>query len=97
MKYFLINAQAKFIFIAGAEMFDASLADSSERDSYFGSIFHDVLYVPNFYTDEDHRTSDIKLLTKKHVCNFLIPEKVQDTSKKRKNISHWPIFDSEYF
>lgn len=73
LKHFLTNAHAKFIFIAGTEMFDASLADSSERDSYFGSIFHDVIYVPGFYTDEDHRTSDIKAMTEKYLCQFLIP------------------------
>ena len=56
-------------------MFDASLADNTERDSFFGSIFHDVLYVPSFYTDEDHRTSDIKAMTEQYLCRFLIPKK----------------------
>lgn len=81
MKVFFTTAKAKFIFIAGREMYDASLADSSDRESYLGSIFHDIIYVSSLYKDpfDDHtnRTGkpiDITYLTERYVCRQLIPE-----------------------
>ncbi len=74
LKFFLNTAKAKFIFIAGREMYDASLADVSDRDSSIGSIFHDVVYVESFYTDWDEgKTSNVMELTEQYVCQFLIP------------------------
>lgn len=85
LKHFFSTAKAKFIFIAGSEMFDASLADSTERDSFFGSVFHDIFYVPSFYTDEDNRTSDIKALTERYLCRFLIPPDLQSWDGENKS------------
>ncbi|MPR37449.1 hypothetical protein [Salmonirosea aquatica] len=48
LKHLLTEAEAKFIFIAGREMFDASLADISDRQSALGSIFHYIFYVESF-------------------------------------------------
>ena len=48
LKFFLTTAKAKFIFIAGREMYDAALADVSDRNFFIGSIFHDVIYVDSF-------------------------------------------------
>jgi DNA polymerase III delta prime subunit len=79
MKYFLSTAKAKFIFIAGREMFDIHLADVSERNNYIGSIFNVVILVPSFLTD--HHTgkklipqeSSIASLPEEFVCRRLIP------------------------
>ena len=79
MKYFLSTAKAKFIFIAGREMYDIHLADVSERNNYIGSIFNVVILVPSFLTD--HHTarkllpqeSSIASLTEEFVCRRLIP------------------------
>jgi len=79
MKYFLSTARAKFIFIAGREMFDIHLADVSERNNYIGSIFNVVVLVPSFLTD--HHTgkklipqeSSIASLPEEFVCRRLIP------------------------
>ena len=74
LKHFLSTAKSKFIFIAGREMFDAALADASDREAYISSIFSDVLEVPSFYSDDsDNRISDITSLTEQFVCNYLIP------------------------
>jgi len=74
LKHFLSVAKAKFIFIASREMYDVSLADISDRDAYIGSVFHEVLHVPSFYTDSYSRTSsDITRLTEEYVCQFLVP------------------------
>lgn len=82
MKIFFTTAKAKFIFIAGREMYDASLADSSDRESYLGSIFHDIIYVSSLYKDpfDDHshrirKPIDITYLTERYVCGLLIPDR----------------------
>jgi hypothetical protein len=51
LKYFINEAEAKFIFIAGREMFEAALADISDRQSSISSIFHKVIYVDSFLKD----------------------------------------------
>ena len=48
LKNFLTIAPARFIFIAGREMFDATLADVADRQSSVGSIFNYVFYVESF-------------------------------------------------
>jgi hypothetical protein len=87
MKYFLSTANAKFIFIAGREMYDMYLADIADRNNYFGSIFNDVIFVPSFLSDTDeqyHHTDltmategryNITALTEVFVCHHLIPER----------------------
>lgn len=60
LKHFLNVAKAKFVFIGGRELYDATLADTSKRDAFFGSIFSQVLHLPSFlknpfsYEDGDH-------------------------------------------
>jgi len=79
MKYYLSTAKAKFIFIAGREMYDIHLADVSERNNYIGSIFNVVILVPSFLTD--HHTgkktilqeSTIASLPEEFVCRRLFP------------------------
>jgi hypothetical protein len=78
MKYFLSTAQAKFIFIAGREIYDIHLADVSERDNYIGSIFNAAIYVPSFLTDHPtgkslREESGISSLPEEFVCRRLIP------------------------
>jgi hypothetical protein len=80
MKYFLSTARAKFIFIAGREMYDIHLADVSERNNYIGSIFNTIVYVPSFLNDHYTSTkiilqeSSIASLTEEFVCRKLIPQ-----------------------
>ena len=77
LKHFLTTAPAKFIFIAGREMFDASLADISDRHFFMGSVFHEVLYVPSFHSDDsDNRLPDITSLTEQYLCRFLLPRRL---------------------
>lgn len=74
LKHFLNTAKAKFIFIAGREMYDASLADVSDRNYFIGSIFHDVLYVESFLKDDsDDKRADLTSLTEAYVCTFIMP------------------------
>jgi len=79
LKHFFNSAKAKFIFIAGREMYDAALADISDRDALIGSLFHEVIYVHSFYKDPaDERLSDITSMTERYICQFLIPEEYND-------------------
>jgi hypothetical protein len=79
MKYFLSTVRAKFIFIAGREMYDIHLADVSERNNYIGSIFNAVIHVPSFLTDHPtgkksiREESSIASLPEEFVCRRLIP------------------------
>ncbi|MBA4057743.1 MAG: hypothetical protein C0490_23715, partial [Marivirga sp.] len=85
LKHFFTTAKAKFIFIAGREMYDASLADISDRNYFMGSIFNDVIYVNSFLTDEtDSVPKDAKdknnhmsyhtSVIEEYVCQYLIPK-----------------------
>ncbi|WP_034045433.1 ATP-binding protein [Wocania ichthyoenteri] len=88
MKHFLNSAHAKFIFIAGREMYDAALAGISDRESSLDSIFNDnKIYVNSFYTEgEDNNPADITSITEQYLCQFLIPDYYLST-KQRNNPS----------
>jgi len=74
LKLFFNTANAKFIFIAGREMYDSALADISDRDSFISSIFHEIIYVNSFFKDpESKETYGITGLTEKYVCQLLMP------------------------
>ncbi|MCX6245876.1 MAG: ATP-binding protein [Bacteroidetes bacterium] len=84
LKYFLSDANAKFIFIAGREMYDASLADISDRNYFMGSIFHDVINVNSFLSDKtDSKPSDITSMIEKYICQFIIHPSYIDFEIKR--------------
>ena len=75
LKHFLTTAKAKFIFIANREMYDASLADVSDRNYFIGSIFSQVINVESFYSDySDRKSGDLTSMTEWYVCQFLFPE-----------------------
>ena len=56
LKSFINTAYAKFIFIGGAEMYEASLADIADRESFYSSIFDEVFYVNSFFKDKVYGT-----------------------------------------
>jgi len=74
LKSFLTSAKAKFIFIGGREMYDASLADIADRDSFYSSIFHDVIYIESFFKDKTGAQSGLTHLTEMFLCKLIIPE-----------------------
>lgn len=72
LKSFLNTAKAKFIFIGGREMYDAALADIADRDSFYSSIFHDIIYVNSFFKDSNNARSGLTDLTETYLCKLLI-------------------------
>ena len=87
MKYFITTAKAKFIFISGRELYDAFLADVSDREFSISSIFHQVIYVESFLSDSsDQNKPDIISMTEHYVCQFLFdPEWLNKSTATFKN------------
>lgn len=77
LKYFVTEAKAKFIFIAGREMFDASLADISDRESFISSIFHQIIYVDSFLKESVYPNSGgntLSAMAELYLSHILIPK-----------------------
>lgn len=76
LKGFLNVAKAKFFFIGGREMFDADLAGISDRESFYSSIFNDVIYVESFFKDsvrkDGQSTGGITQMTETYICNIIL-------------------------
>ena len=85
LKFFITSAKAKFIFIAGHELYDAYLADVSDREYSVSSIFNGVINVDSFFTCERH-IKDITHLTEYFLCKHLmLPDNVYDEKGSQKN------------
>ena len=74
IKLFVSSAEAKFVFISGRELYDAYLADLSDRDFAISSIFSGVLNVDSFLTPEGGQT-DVRSMSEWYIANRLLPEK----------------------
>ena len=51
LKNLITESNARYIFITGREMYEASLADIADRQNSVGSIFHKIIYVDSFLKD----------------------------------------------
>lgn len=80
MKYLVSTAKAKFIFISGRELYDASLADVSDREFAISSIFNDVIYIESFLSSMKEQ-KDITFMTEQFICMRLIPHKYIEKNK----------------
>ena len=74
IKLFVSTAKAKFVFISGRELYDAYLADLSDRDFAISSIFSGVINVDSFLTPEGGQT-DVRSMSEWYIANRLIPKK----------------------
>ena len=98
LKHFFTTVRAKFIFIAGREMYDAALADISDRNYFLGSIFHEVIYVNSFLTeksedvDRKHEQKEGHMSyyhtsVEQFVCQSIIPKHfLPDNSRSLKTV-----------
>lgn len=73
IKLFVSTAKAKFVFISGRELYDAYLADLSDRDFAISSIFTGVINVDSFLTPEGGQT-DVRSMSEWYIANRLIPD-----------------------
>jgi|GEM_PF-5924858 len=92
LKGFLNVVKAKFFFIGGRELFDADLADTADRDSFYSSIFNAVFYVSSFYkdtipgTNKDGVTTMIEAFLMNIVLNDLTIESKADEKPEDLNL-----------
>lgn len=70
LKYFVSTAEAKFVFIAGHELYDAYKADVSDREFSISSIFNGVINVSSFFS-YDSRIKDVTRMTETYLCKIL--------------------------
>ena len=84
LKYFITSAEAKFIFIAGHELYDAYLADVSDREYSINSIFNGVINVDSFFSC-DNGIKYITKLTEVYLCKLLMDKKDINKSENSKN------------
>lgn len=80
LKFLLTEAKARFIFIAGREMFDAALADTADRQSALSSVFHQIIYVESFLRENPivaypHK-SNTNYLIEQYLERILIPKEI---------------------
>ncbi|MEZ5039746.1 MAG: ATP-binding protein [Saprospiraceae bacterium] len=92
MKSFLNTAKAKFIFIGGREMFDAALADVSDRESFYSSIFSSVINIESFFKDKLVKHTGVTGMTEAFICRSIIPKQFHfkgaaPDDKKKKYVS----------
>lgn len=74
MKFFLSSSEVYFIFIAGRELYDAWLADITDRDFTIASIFNGIINVDSFLSSSRSH-NNITLLTEQYLCTYLLPPK----------------------
>ncbi|GEM_PF-2272758 len=76
LKNFLNDAKAKFIFIGGRDIYDASLADVADRESFYSSIFNEVIYVNTFFKDREigSENAGLSQLTENYLFQFLLSQ-----------------------
>lgn len=95
MKLFVSTAKAKFIFISGRELYDAYLADLSDREFAVSSIFSGVIYVDSFCVNE-HKEKDVMSNVETYICKQLIPHdfiKDQFIRYYAMELVHGPAFE----
>jgi hypothetical protein len=86
MKFFISSAKAKFVFIAGRELYDAYLADTSDREFAVGSIFNNVIYVDSFLNSKEI-SKDVTSMAERFICKQLLSAK-DESGKKRKDTDY---------
>lgn len=90
IKLFITTAQAKFVFISGRELYDAYLADLSDRDFAISSIFTGVINVDSFLTPEGGQT-DVRSMSEWYISNRLLPDDWLRNKGKENASDNWTL------
>jgi hypothetical protein len=87
LKHFITTAKARFIFIAGREMFDAALADIADRQSSVGSIFNQVINVDSLLKEKiNSPVSTLTNLIEEHLKNILLGVQLVESQKSNQGL-----------
>lgn len=76
LKSFTHTSEAKYVFIGGAELYDASLADTADRESFYSSIFHEVIYLETFFKANEGSKIGITQMIINYLGGVLFDEQV---------------------
>lgn len=90
MKYFISSSRAKFIFVTGYDMYEATLSDISNREFNIHSIFNGQINVSSFFRKTEHFCG-IDSMMEQYLCNLLI-----DSKKQKENIRRGKDKQEEY-
>lgn len=93
LKSFINTADAKFVFIGGAEMYEASLADIADRESFYSSIFDEVFYINTFFKDG---VIGVKKNITQMVDSYLINKIIFDENDISVNNPRYPNYSHFY-
>lgn len=83
MKYFISSSFAKFIFITGYDMYEATLSDISNREFNIHSIFNGQLNVSSFFRRTESY-SGVDSMIEEYLCSLLCQCKETDKGKEVK-------------
>lgn len=93
LKYFVTTAQAKFVFLSGHELFDAHLADVSDREFSISSTFSGVINVESFFSS-DSQVKDVTRMTEIYLIKMLMNEEKTINKEVKREEEKYKI--SEY-
>lgn len=90
MKYFISSSRAKFIFITGYDMYEATLSDISDREFSIHSIFNGQINVSSFFR-KTANFSGIDSMMEQYLCKLLMNKEdylsVDNEEEKIKNLA----------
>lgn len=86
MKYFISSSKAKFVFVAGYDMYDETLSDISNREFNIHSIFNGHINVSSFFRRTNHY-SGVESMIEQYLCHLLIDEKNRNGKEYLKDYS----------
>lgn len=87
MKYFISSSEAKFIFITGYDMYEATLADISNREFNIHSIFNGYINV-NSFLRKTGKSSGSDSMIEEYFCHMLLRAK----DSKREDLRDYANF-----
>lgn len=91
MKYFISSSEAKFVFITGYDMYEATLADISNREFNIHSIFNGYINVSSFLRKTGKSTGADSLI-EEYFCHMLMAN-CNGIDDKRKDLNDY----ADYF
>ena len=80
MKYFISSSKAKFVFVTGYDMYDAKLADISNREFNIHSIFCGHINVSSFFRHTE-KYSGVDSMIEEYLCHMLMEDEDGKTEK----------------
>jgi hypothetical protein len=86
LKNLITTAQAKMIFIAGREMYDAYLSERGNTSSLYESLFDTYIYIPSLLTDHsDGNMTVLDSMVETYVCSKILKKDwIDDLNKDSK-------------